>query len=93
MKAIWNGKIIAESNKTINVENNEYFPLESINPDFLYKSDNKSTCPWKGQASYYNIIVCGKVNTDAAWYYPEPKQMAKQIKNHVAFWKGIEIIK
>ncbi len=91
MKAIWNDKVLAESDKTIVVENNHYFPADSINKEFFVESDHQSTCPWKGLASYYSIQVDGETNPNAAWYYPEPKDAAKQIKDHVAFWKGVEV--
>ena len=92
MKAIWNGKVIAESNETFNIENNQYFPPDSVNREYLRGSETHTVCPWKGHASYYDVVVDGKVNADAAWYYPEPKALAKQIKNYVAFWNGVEII-
>ncbi len=91
MKAIWNDKIIADSNKTIVIEGNHYFPLESVKKEFLLDSTTHSTCPWKGKASYYSLKVEGKDNKDAAWYYPEPKDAAKEIKNYIAFWKGVEV--
>lgn len=91
MKAIWNGEIIARSNETIVVENNHYFPPDSINSAFLRPSQTHSVCPWKGEASYYDVIVKGKTNKDAAWYYPEPKAAAENIKDYIAFWKGVEI--
>lgn len=91
MKAIWNGKVIAESKETIVVENNHYFPEDSINKEFFIDSDHHTTCPWKGLASYYSIKVDESVNSNAAWYYPEPKDAAKQIKDHVAFWKGVKV--
>lgn len=91
MKATWNGAVIAESSETIVVEGNHYFPPESINSSLFQPSENKSTCPWKGQASYYSLIVDGEENGDAAWYYPEPSDAAKQIKGYVAFWKGVEV--
>ncbi|MEQ9308193.1 MAG: DUF427 domain-containing protein [Balneolaceae bacterium] len=91
MKATWNGKVIAESENTIIVENNHYFPNESIYKEFFIASDYHTTCPWKGLASYYSIKVDGSVNQNAAWYYSEPKEAASQIKNHVAFWKGVQI--
>ncbi|MBO6523277.1 MAG: DUF427 domain-containing protein [Balneolaceae bacterium] len=91
MKAIWNGKVLAESDHTEVVENNHYFPADSINRDFFVESDHHTTCPWKGLASYYSINVDGRTNQNAAWYYPEPKDAAKQIKDHVAFWKGVEV--
>lgn len=93
MKAIWNGKVIAESNETIVIENNHYFPLKSVNDEYLDNSETHTICPWKGQASYYNIIVDEKTNIDAAWYYPQAKPMAKDIQNYVAFWKGVEVVK
>jgi uncharacterized protein (DUF427 family) len=91
MKAIWNNQVIAESNDTIVVENNHYFPKESVNPQFLQESTTHTTCPWKGLASYYTLAVDGKQNTDAAWYYPEPKAAAAQITNYIAFWKGVKV--
>ena len=91
MKAIYKGALIAESNDTIVVENNHYFPPGSIRKEFLRDSDHNSICPWKGQASYYDVEVNGKINKDAAWYYPDPKSAAANIKDHVAFWKGVEI--
>jgi uncharacterized protein (DUF427 family) len=91
MKALWNNKIIAQSDATIVVENNHYFPPESVNKSYLISSKTASTCPWKGQAAYYSIKVNGHTNTDAAWYYPEPKDAAKNIKNYIAFWKGVTI--
>ncbi|MEN6480836.1 MAG: DUF427 domain-containing protein [Anaerolineaceae bacterium] len=91
MKAIWNGTVIAESDNTIVVENNHYFPPESVAKEYLTDSPTHSTCPWKGFASYYNIVANGKTNEDAAWYYAEPKEAANQIKGYVAFWKGVEI--
>jgi len=91
MKAEWNNHIIAESNDTIVVENNHYFPLEAVKQEFLKPSSTHSTCPWKGLASYYTLDVEGKQNPDAAWFYPEPKDAARQIKNYVAFWKGVKV--
>lgn len=93
MKAIWNNKIIAESDHTVVIENNHYFPPESINKAFFKPSDLKSTCAWKGEASYYTLEVDGKENRDAAWFYPEVSQLATSIKGHVAFWRGVEVIK
>jgi uncharacterized protein (DUF427 family) len=93
MKAIWNGKVIAESNETINVEGNQYFPHEAINKEFFEKTNTHTVCAWKGTASYYNIVVDGNINKDAAWYYPETSTMAEKIKNYVAFWKGVEVVK
>lgn len=91
MKAIWNNQVIAESDDTIVVENNHYFPKNSIKTEFLKDSATKTICPWKGQASYYTLDVDGKQNPDAAWYYPEPKPAASQITNYLAFWKGVKI--
>ena len=92
MKAIWNQQVIAESNETTVVENNHYFPASSIKKEFFKSSPTHSTCPWKGVASYYSVEVNGKVNKDAAWYYPEPKSAANNIKDYVAFWKGVSIV-
>ena len=86
------GKIIAESEKTINIEGNQYFPPESVNKEFLSASETHTVCPWKGTALYYNIVVNKETNKDAAWYYPNPSEAAENIKNHVAFWKGVEIV-
>jgi uncharacterized protein (DUF427 family) len=91
MKAIWNNRVIAESDDTVIVEGNHYFPADSVRQEFLKNSDTHTTCPWKGRASYYSLMVDGNKNEDAAWYYPEPKDAAKEIKNRVAFWKGVEI--
>jgi uncharacterized protein (DUF427 family) len=91
MKAIWENTLLAESKRTIVVEGNYYFPPESIKQEFFKPSDTHSTCPWKGLASYYNVQVGEKVNPDAAWYYPEPKDAAKSIKDHVAFWRGVKV--
>lgn len=91
MKAIWKGAVIAESNDTVVVEHNHYFPVDAVDMSLLKKSDTHSSCPWKGEASYYSIEVDGKLNTDAAWYYPEPKPAASEIKGYIAFWKGVEI--
>ena len=89
--ATWNGTIIAQSDTTEMVEGNHYFPLESVNSAFLQPSATQSVCPWKGTASYYSLDVDGKLNPDAAWYYPRPKDAAAQIKDHVAFWKGVTV--
>ncbi|MFQ3212846.1 MAG: hypothetical protein ACJAT1_000157 [Marivirga sp.] len=93
MKAIWNDQVIAESNDTIVIEGNHYFPPASIKEEFYSKTDTHTGCPWKGTASYYSVKVNGEVNKDAAWYYPEAKEMAKNIENYVAFWKGVEVSK
>ncbi|MFE2754268.1 DUF427 domain-containing protein [Actinosynnema sp. NPDC059335] len=89
--ARWNGEIIAESDKTEVVEGNHYFPLESVKAEYLRPSDTNTVCPWKGKASYYTLHVNGADNPDAAWYYPEPKSAAANIKDHVAFWNGVEV--
>ncbi len=91
MKAIWNGQVIAESDDTVVVENNHYFPRESVRADFVTSSDTHTTCPWKGVASYYTLQVDGKSNVDAAWYYPDPKPAAHEIAGRVAFWKGVQV--
>ena len=91
MKAIWNDKVIAESEDTIVVEGNHYFPALAIKKEFFKESDTHSTCPWKGLASYYSLHVDGKENKDAAWYYPETSELAKNIKGYVAFWKGVKL--
>lgn len=93
MKAIWNGEVIAESDDTLVVENNHYFPAESIKKDFFKESNTHTVCPWKGTASYYTLDVDGKENKDAAWYYPDTKELAKNLKDYVAFWKGVEVSK
>ena len=91
MKATWNGTVLAESDETEVVEGNHYFPKASLKEDFFEESGKHTTCPWKGEASYYTVVVDGEENADAAWYYPEPKEAAQQIKDHVAFWKGVEV--
>lgn len=91
MKATWNGTTIAESDHTEVVEGNHYFPADSVKREFFKPSETHSVCPWKGTASYYTLEVDGKTNPDAAWYYPEPKDAAKEITNHVAFWKGVTV--
>jgi uncharacterized protein (DUF427 family) len=93
MKAIWNGETIAESNDTIVVEGNHYFPKSDIREEFFAPSETHTTCPWKGVASYYNVNVNGSVNKDAAWFYPEVSPLAKNIKGYVAFWKGVDVVK
>ncbi len=92
MKAIWNNQVIAESNDTVVVENNHYFPQDSINKEYFTDSATNSVCHWKGTANYYSLSVDGKENKDAAWYYPETSELAKNIKGHVAFWKGVEVV-
>jgi uncharacterized protein (DUF427 family) len=89
--ATWNGVTIAESEDIVTVEGNAYFPLESVREELLRPSDTHSVCPWKGTASYYDLEVDGAVNRDAVWYYPEPKDAAKEITGRVAFWKGVTV--
>jgi uncharacterized protein (DUF427 family) len=91
MKATWNGATIAESDDIVKVEGNAYFPADALNKDYVRESTTKSTCPWKGTASYYTLAVKGQENKDAAWYYPEPKQAAAEIKGRIAFWKGVTV--
>jgi uncharacterized protein (DUF427 family) len=91
MKATWHGAILAESNETVVVERNHYFPASSINRTYFRESATHTNCPWKGEASYYDVSVEGAVNKDAAWYYPEPKEAANNIKDRVAFWKGVAV--
>ncbi len=90
-KAIWNGKVIAESNEYEIVERNIYFPSQSVKKEFLESSNMHTVCPWKGTASYYNVVVDGQVNKDAAWYYENPSDAASNIKGYVAFWRGVKI--
>ena len=92
MKAIWNDTVIAQSDETIVVEGNYYFPAESARTEHLKNSDTTSICPWKGTANYYNIDVGGEINPDAAWYYPDPKDAASEIRGRIAFWKGVQLI-
>jgi uncharacterized protein (DUF427 family) len=91
MKATWNNVVLAESDKTVVVEGNHYFPPESINREYFHESNTHTVCPWKGTASYYNVVVAGDTNKDAAWYYPDPKEAAVEIKDHLAFWRGVKI--
>jgi uncharacterized protein (DUF427 family) len=89
MKAIWRGATLAESDDTIVIEGNHYFPMDAIRREHFRESDKTTVCPWKGLASYYDVVVEDEVNKDAAWYYPEPKPAAQEISNHVAFWRGV----
>ena len=89
MKAIWNGEIIAESDNTVIVEGNHYFPPDSINKEYFLDSEIHTNCPWKGKASYYNLHVNGQNNDNAAWFYRDPSNAASEIKDHIAFWKGV----
>lgn len=91
MQAIWNGQVLAESDATVVVENNHYFPAESVRESYLSPSTTTSFCGWKGDCSYYHVVVDGKKNTDAAWYYADPYSQAEHIRGHVAFWKGVEV--
>jgi uncharacterized protein (DUF427 family) len=88
MRAIWKDTVLAQSDDTVVVEGNHYFPTDSLRREHLRESDRHTACPWKGTASYYDVVV----NAGAAWYYPEPKDAAKQIKDHVAFWRGVEVV-
>ena len=90
-KATWNNVTLAESDRTIEVEGNHYFPKESINQEYFQASETQTNCFWKGQASYYNILVNGELNKDAAWCYPQAKEKAKNIEGYVAFWRGLEV--
>jgi len=92
MKAIWHGAVLAESDETIVVEGNHYFPESSINKEYFRESETHTVCGWKGTASYYDVAVGGATNKDAAWFYPTPKDAAKEIENYVAFWKGVEVM-
>jgi uncharacterized protein (DUF427 family) len=91
MKATWSNTVIAESDNTVVVEGNHYFPSDSINRQHFQESSTHTTCPWKGEASYYDVLVEGNVNKDAAWYYPDPKPDAAEIKDRVAFWRGVKV--
>ena len=91
MKATWNGAVLAESNDTVVVEGNHYFPATALRRDHFRPSDTHTTCGWKGIASYYDVVVGDAVNKDAAWFYPEPKEAARQILDRVAFWKGVKV--
>ena len=90
-KAIWNGVVLAESTHTEMVEGNHYFPPNSLNREFFKESTHHTTCPWKGVASYYDVVVDGQVNKDAAWYYPTPKPAARNITGYIAFWRGVQV--
>ena len=92
MKAIWNDVVIAESNDTVVVEGNHYFPDDSIKNEFFKKTNTSTSCPWKGMASYYSVTVNGKTNIDCAWYYPVPSNEAEKIKGMVAFWNGVQVL-
>ena len=91
MKATWNNAVIAESDDTVVVEGNHYFPPESVKQEYLQPSATHPPCPWKGNASYHNLVVNGETNKDAAWYYPDPKDAAAEIKDRIAFWRGVKV--
>jgi uncharacterized protein (DUF427 family) len=91
MKAVWNGAVLAESDRTEVVEGNQYFPPDAVDKQYFTPSDTHSVCPWKGTASYYTVEVNGQRNPDAAWFYPQAKDAAKNIEGYVAFWKGVEV--
>ena len=93
MKATWNGAVIAESDQYEMVEGNVYFPRDAVKREYLRDSGTHTLCPWKGTASYYDVVVDGQANADAAWYYPEPMDAAANIRDHVAFWKGVEVVR
>jgi uncharacterized protein (DUF427 family) len=90
-KAIWNGEVIAESDDTVMVEGNHYFPRDAVRAEYLAPSDRSSVCPWKGTASYHDVVVGGERNAGAAWYYTEPKPAAEEIRGRIAFWKGVTV--
>ena len=92
MKALWNGKVVAESSDTVVVEGNHNFPASALKPEFKRPSSRTTVCPWKGTAHYYDLVVEGKVNKDAAWYYPSPKLGAEAVADRVAFWNGVEVL-
>jgi uncharacterized protein (DUF427 family) len=92
-KAMWDGAVLAESNATVEVEGNQYFPPDALRKEYFKPNDTHSVCPWKGTASYFDVEVNGKRNAGAAWFYPEPNPAAKQIKGYVAFWKGVTVEK
>jgi uncharacterized protein (DUF427 family) len=91
MKATWHGATLAESDETVVVEGNHYFPPDSLRREHFRESETHSTCPWKGEASYYDVVVDGEINRDAAWYYPETKPAADEIESYVAFWRGVVV--
>jgi len=92
-KAIWENVVLAESDRTVEIEGNQYFPVDSVQRGYLRPSEHHTVCPWKGTASYYHLEANGKRNENAAWYYPDPKTAASQIKDHIAFWKGVKVLK
>ena len=93
MRAIWNGAVLAESDNGVVVEGNYYFPADAVKREYLRASDTQTQCFWKGEASYYDIEVDGEINRDAAWYYPVPSRLAQKIKDHIAFWHGVQVVR
>jgi uncharacterized protein (DUF427 family) len=91
MQAIWNGRVLAESDDTVVVEGNHYFPRAAVSPEVLTDSGTHTLCPWKGTASYHSLSVDGKTNADAAWFYPEPKAKAEMVRDRIAFWRGVTV--
>jgi uncharacterized protein (DUF427 family) len=91
IRAIWNGTVLAEAPHTVRVEGNHYFPPESLRQEYFVDSPTKTLCPWKGMARYFTVVVDGETNRDAAWYYPKPSPLARRIKDHVAFWNGVQV--
>jgi len=91
MRATWHGAVLAESDRTVEVEGNQYFPSDSVRREYLEASTTHTTCPWKGEASYWHVVVDGDTNADAAWFYPEPSDAAVGIRDHVAFWRGVAV--
>lgn len=91
VQAVWNGTVVAESDDTVVVEGNHYFPREALKEEYLHLSDHTSVCPWKGQAHYLTLHVGGEVNRDAAWYYPQPSEAAREVQDRVAFWRGVQV--
>lgn len=91
MKATWNGTVVAESDDTVLVEGNHYFPESAVKREYLVSSNHRTSCPWKGQAHYWSLLVNGDLNPEAAWYYPEPSEAAAEIKGRIAFWKGVKV--
>jgi uncharacterized protein (DUF427 family) len=92
MKAVWKGRVVAESDDTVVVEGNHYFPEASVRREYLVSSNHRTSCPWKGQARYHSLLVDGDLNPEAAWYYPEPSEAAAQIKGRIAFWNGVQVV-
>ena len=92
MQAIWNNTVVAESDDTVLLEGNHYFPLSALKPEFISPSNHKTMCAWKGQARYHSLLVNGEMNPDAVWYYPEPSEAAANIKDRLAFWKGVQVL-